>query len=274
MMPTMSTATVPTAIVTNATVPPTTVPTHDASAAFEEMATATLNSYLTADEGVHAWLMPGSLFLLPGEDAAPRTCKYNEVRELVEKAVGDCSWKIQRDRIECLEQLHYTISWKSLSDTDKEMLRKIERAILYGDMFGFQDYIRRLPDSDRERLLNEANVDFKSLGYEIFHVRARSLANGGNVGDHDFVIVIRRKSTIVEIHVDARVPSTVVVSINAPWLPLTAVSDIYGDGLPPIGSPNYQTHEAQAKKGFESMAIEAALAWGSRPKKTIEANWQ
>lgn len=242
--------------------------------AFQQNATATFESYVDVNDGVYSWLMPSNLFLIPEEDAIPRSCTYNKVRDLVVKAVGDCSWKIQRDRLECLEHLHYTISWKSLNSSDREMLGRIERAILYGDLYALEKYFRELPDADRERLLKEACSDLKTLGIEVFHVRARSIENGGNVGDHDFVVVIRRKTTIVEIHVDPRVPSTVVFSLNAPWLPQSAVSDLFGDGLPAVDSPDYQVHELQAKKGLESIAIEAALAWAARPKKAISANWQ
>lgn len=241
---------------------------------FAAAPTATLDAYADANDGIYSWLMPSNLFLIPEDDAVPRSCTYNKVRELVAKAVGDCSWKIQRDRIQCLEHLHYTISWKTLNSSDKEILCKIERAVLYGDLYALEKYFRELPDIDREQLLKEVHADLKPLGIEVFHVRARSIENGGNVGDHDFVIVIRRKSTIVEIHVDSRVPSAVVFSLNAPWLPQTAVSDMLGDGLPAVDSPDYQMLETQAKKGLESIAVEAALAWAARPKKAISANWQ
>lgn len=161
----------------------------------------------------------------------------------------------ESNRAQLVFELSRDIQKSQLSDTDKGYLRRLERALIDGNLKSFENTLRELSDVQRAYLVAQAANDLKPLGYDIFQVRATSMANGGNVGDHDSVVAVRHGDTIVETHSDPRVPNATYDSPFNNYMPRVAVSDTMP--YPDLGTTARAEREWKAKSAFALLADRA-----------------
>lgn len=171
----------------------------------------------------------------------------------------------ESNRAELIFELAKNVRRSNLSDLDKRSLRHMERSLIDGDLSSFENIVRQLPDNQRGQLLARAADDLEPLGYDIFQVRAASKDQGGTVGEHDFVVSVRRGNTIVEVHSDAKVPSATIQSPDARYMPRAAASDSMP--FPKVGTPEYTARETVAKSALEQMANEAVTQFAADPRR-------